>query len=97
MTTSTGETKCYDTYHIAWNNDYEEYEYENPVTRDGKPLQFDTYKEFLAFMASLSEDEKLGLGLWRLENEDTGEYITINDGEFDDVSFLSLHADKFEK
>ena len=96
MTTSQNEEKPYDCYHISWNSDCEEYEYENPVTWDGKPLKFDTYKEFLDFMASLTDDEKLGLGLWRLEDDRNGDILTINDGEFDDVSFLSLNAAKLE-
>lgn len=96
MTTSQNEEKPYDAYHISWNNDYEDYEYEHPVIWDGEPLKFNTYSEFLEFMAGLTTDEKIGLGLWRLEDDRTGEILTINDGEFDEVSFLSLNAAKNE-
>lgn len=94
MTTSEAQEKRYSANYIEWNSDYEEYEYAETVTIDGEPLQFDTYGEFLEFMATLNPDEKISMGLWRLDDDLLGESLTINDGEFDEVSFLSLNADK---
>ena len=96
MTTSEPEEKRYSAFHIEWNRDYEEYEYTDEVTWKGETLQFNTYEEFLQFMSSLTEDEKLSLGLWRLCDEMTDEYVTINDGSFDEVSIISINAKKME-
>lgn len=96
MTTSQPEEKRYSTFRIEWNDNDEEYEYLDEVIWNGESLEFDTYKEFLEFMKSLSREEKEFLGLWRLAHSFTGDYITINDGLFDDVSFISLNAKKFE-
>lgn len=94
MTTSEDQEKRYTASYIDWNSDEEEYEYAEEVTLDGKPLQFDTYEEFLDFVAGLNPDEKISLGLWRLDDNRLGDFLTINDGEFDEVNFLSLNADK---
>lgn len=94
MNTSEAKEKRYSASYIDWNSETEEYEYAEEVTVDGKPLEFDTYDEFLDFVAGLNPDEKISLGLWRLDDNQLGEYLTINDGEFDEVSFLSLNADK---
>jgi hypothetical protein len=97
MTTSQTEDKRYSSYSIEWNANDEEYEYLDEIVWNGESLEFDTYKEFLEFMESLSQEEKEYLGLWRLAHNFTGDYITINDGVFDDVNFISMHAKRFEE
>lgn len=86
----------YEAYSIRWNRDDERYHYEDDIIWEGKSLTFDTYQEFLDFMNSLSPNEKLALDIWRIENTETGEYLMVSDGLFDDVSFLSIHAQMTE-
>jgi hypothetical protein len=89
--TANHEEKRYSAFHIEWNEYTEEYEYLDEVTWNGKTLEFDTYDEFLEFMNSLTQEEKEYLGLWRLEDDFIGDYISINDGVFAEVNFLSLN------
>jgi hypothetical protein len=96
MTNSETHEKRYSASYIEWNSDTEEYEYAEDVTVDGELLQFDTYAEFLEFVGGLNPDEKIMLGLWRLDDNESGDFITINDGEFDEVNFLSLRAARTE-
>jgi len=97
MTISLGEDKQYSAFYIEWNDNDEEYEYLDCVTWNGENLQFATYVEFLEFMDSLSHEDEEYLGVWRLEHDFTGDYLTIVDGQFDQVNFLSLNAEKLEK
>jgi hypothetical protein len=97
MTTSQNQERRYSSFIIEWNPNDEEYEYVDEVTWNGEPLEFDSYNEFLEFMESLTREEKEYLGLWRLAHNFTGDYITINDGVFDEVSFISLEAARSEE
>ena len=92
--TSEQEEKRYCCYHIEWDDDMHDYEPADDVMHDGKVLEFDLYSEFLEFMNSLTEDEKQGLGLWRLVDLHTNEHLTISDGKFDELSFLSIEANR---
>jgi hypothetical protein len=96
MTASQREEKTYNAFVIEWNDGDEEYEYLDVLIYNGEPLEFDTYAEFLDFMNFLSREEKEYLGLWRLCHTFTGDYITIVDGLFDGVNFISMNAAKFE-
>lgn len=92
----TNDEKLYVAYGIAWNSEEEEYEFTDFLTWNGEPLEFETYAQFLEFMASLSEEQKNALGEWRIEHRITEEYISIAYGLFNDVSILSLQAARNE-
>lgn len=79
-----------------WDRDEEEYFTGDPIIWDGKELEFATYADFLKFMESLSQDEKMGLGHWIIHHFNYDESLWITDGIFDDVSFLSLAAARNE-
>lgn len=78
---------------LRWDNYEDEY-----VIGDGdlklrdKPLEWDTYAEFEAFMESLTKDEALYLGEWSLNDDVTDDSIHIADGLFDKVNFIQLQA-----
>lgn len=88
--------KLYGTYFIKWDSEEEKYEFADYVIWNGEQLEFETYAQFLEFMAALSDEQKNALGEWRLEHKLTEEYISIDYGLFDDVSILSIQAERYE-
>lgn len=93
----SGNGNLYYAHYLKWDAEIEEYEGDGPVLFDGDELEFATYADFLKFMENLSDQEKHDLGLWEICHEYSDETLMISDGIFDDVSFLSLAADRNEK
>ena len=88
--TGIDEDKRYLTHSVEWDDHEKEYVFSDTLLWEGELLQFDTYEQFLLFMQALTEEEKELLGVWRLEDTETGETLIINEGRFDAVNHLSM-------